>query len=134
MSSLPYADRDDRLSAAVDRAFGEKFTFSARKVAADDVDLPRIADTTRLNFDAIGVFEKPAKGLTPKARGSVQDDNAHAWNVSMPSVSIAEDALPWMPVQGDRATRAFDGAVYEIAKTLPDGMGRTVIFLTSMKR
>lgn len=134
MSPLPYADRDDRLSAAVDRAFGEKFTFSARKVAADDVDLPRTADATRPNFDAIGVFEKPAKGSTPAARGATQDDNAHKWIVSMPSVCIADEALVWRPMRGDRATRAFDGATYEVAKTLPDGMGRTVIFLTSMKR
>lgn len=133
MPSTPFDARDAKLSRAVDRAFGEKFTFAAKKTAVDDVDLPRVADATRPNFDAIGAFEKPAKGSTPAARGSTQDDNAHKWNASMPSVCIADEALVWRPTRGDRATRAFDGAVYEIARVMPDGMGRTIIFLTNVK-
>lgn len=129
----PFSASEARLSASVDKMFGELFTFSARKVAATDVDLPKIADATRPDFITTGVFEAPTKAVLPNARGSVADDNAHTWESSMPCVSIADSTLAWLPRQGDRVTRQADGATYEVARTMPDAVSRTMIFLTSRK-
>lgn len=133
MPSTPFDARDAKLSGAIDKAFGENFTFIAKKTAAADVDLPLVADGARASFDAVGAFENPAKRATPTARGSIQDDNAHSWDVSMPSVSVDDSLLTWRPVRGDRVTRAFNGTKYEIARAFPDGMGRTVFFLTNAR-
>ena len=132
----PFADRDAKLDAAVNRAFGEVFTFSAMKISGndEDVNLPKSADNSRQAFSATGAFEKPSKSSVTNARGSIADDNAHSWAASMPSVSIADVDLPWTPRTGDRATRQHDGAVYEIGNVYPDGMGRTLFVLGSKKR
>jgi hypothetical protein len=129
----PFAVRDAKLSGAIDRAFGELFTLTAFMVGGD-VDSPKAVDQTRPSFDVVGCWEAPAKSTIPHARGSVQDDNAQKWNASMPSVSIADDSMRWKPQPGDRIIRAFDGSAYQISKALPDGMGRTVLFLTARQR
>lgn len=125
-------DRAARLNGAVNRAFGEQFSFSARK-ASDDVDLPTVEDTSRPEFTFTGVFWEYQKRVTPNARGAVQNDNAHAWNSSMTHVVI-DDTAPWVPSPGDIATRIKTGVRYEIAKSRPDGMGRIYVFLTAMSR
>lgn len=132
MPSTPFDARDAKLSRAVDRAFGEKFTMNARKSSAD-VDLPNVADASRATFDAIGTFERPGKGTTPAARGATQDDNAHKWGTSLPSASFDDDALAWRPIRGDRVTRDFDGTVYEVERVSPDGFGRTTLYFTKAK-
>lgn len=126
----PFSARDARVSGAVDRAFGERFSFEAFTKGAD-VDLPATADATRIAFEVTGVWEGLSKSDHPAARG-VPDNNAQMRAASMPSVSVADD-LVWQPRRGDRITRLFDGSVYEISKVLPDGMGRMLIFLTSRK-
>lgn len=132
MPSTPFDARDTKLSRAVDRVFGEKFTLNARK-SSNDVDLPNVADASRPTFDAIGTFERPGKGTTPAARGATQDDNAHKWSASLPSASFDDAALIWRPTRGDRATRQFDGTAYEIERVSPDGFGRTTIYFTKAK-
>lgn len=132
MPSTPFDAREGKLSRAVDRAFGEKFTFFAR-TGSEDVDLPNVADAARATFDALGAFERPGKGTTPAARGATQDDNAHKWSTSLPSASFDDGALIWRPVRGDRAKRDFDGTVYEIERVSPDGFGRTTLYFTKAK-
>jgi hypothetical protein len=130
----PFASRKAKLSGSIDRAFGEVFTFSAKAVANGDVDLPRVADATRSDFDATAIWDGPAKSQTPHARGSIQDDTAHSWVASLPSVSVADNALSWRPQKGDWIMRQSDGSTYEVSKPLPDGFGRTVFKLTAKKR
>lgn len=130
----PFATRDAKLSGAIDRAFGEAFTFYAKAIAGDDVDLPRIADATRADFDVTGVWDGPAKSQTPHARGAIQDDNAHSWSASVPSVSVQDDLMPWRPKMGDWIMRKFDNSTYQLSSPLPDGMGRTIFKLTAKKR
>jgi hypothetical protein len=132
--ATPLAIRYAKLSGAIDKAFGEHFTFVARKVSAGDVNLPAVADTNRPNFTATGVWDGPAKAGFPRARGAQQDDNTHQWSASMPSVCVHDDAMPWKPTRDDITIRLFDGATYLIADALPDGMGRTVFKLTAKKR
>lgn len=129
----PYAARDSKVSSAIDKFFGEQFTFIAF-TPGGDVNLPKAADMARPSFDATAVWEAPAKAQAPHARGSIQDDTAHSWNASMPSVSIDISNLKWLPVPGDRITRQFDGSVYQISAALPDGMGRAILLLTGRKR
>ena len=129
----PFAARDAKLSASIDRAFGEQFTFSACAVAADDVDLPTIADVSRPDFTCVGIWEGPAKSKTPYARG-IADSNAHNWVASWPSVSVAEMAMVWTVRRDDRCTRLLDGAVYLVGDVFADGMGRTLHMLTSKQR
>lgn len=129
----PFADRDAKLSRAVDRAFGEWFTFSARTAAAD-VDMPKVADATRPDFRAKGPFHAPTQSGYPHARGALQDDNAQGRAFTKPSTSIDDAAMKWLPREGDTVRREFDGAVYEISRALPDGFGRTIFLLTARKR
>lgn len=127
---LPFASRAARLGGAIDKAFGESFTFLPF-ASSDDVDLPAIPDVSRLQFDVIGVWDEPAKVQIPHARGSIQDDNAHGWAASLPSVSVQDVLMPWRPRMRDRVRRLSDGSRYEISQPLPDGNGRTVFMLTS---
>lgn len=129
----PFAARDAKVSGAIDRAFGEQFSFAARMMAADDVDLPPVADPSRPGFTVVGVWDGPAKAEFPRARGSQADDSARRAIAGYPSVSVDDSLLPWSPAPGCRVTRLFDGSVYEISSALPDGMGRTIFFLTARK-
>lgn len=131
--ATPFPLRDAKLSGAIDRAFGELFTFEAFK-AGDDVNGRKTADTSRATFDAIAIWEGPAKSATPTARGSSSDDRAHNWTASFPSVSVDEALLIWTPQPGDKITRKFNGLFYEIARSYPDDMGRIVFQLTAKKR
>lgn len=116
----------------MDRAFGEEFTFVAFKYSAD-LNLPTTADSSRASFDAVGVWDGPARSVAPRARIS-SDGQAHSIAGAMPSVCVDEALLPWTPIRGDRVTRAADGSTYEVSKSLSDGMGRTTIFLTAKER
>lgn len=129
----PFAFRDEKLSAAIDRAFGESFEFSGY-ITSGDVDAPFQPDAARPTFSANGVFEAASKSRTPHARGSVQDDNAHNWAVSAPSISVADANCLWPLRRGDRALRLFDGSTFEVSSALPDAMGRTVLILSARKR
>jgi hypothetical protein len=127
----PFAARDAKLSGAIDRAFGEVFTFTPYK-KQDDVNLPRAADGARAAFTAKGTFDDPARSSHPNARG-VASDHAQGRIVEEPIFECTDEALLWRPLEGDRATRAYDGAIYEVAKALPDGFGRTQIWFTARK-
>jgi hypothetical protein len=132
--ATPFATRDARLSRAIERAFGEMFTFLPFLASGADLDLPRIPDASRTPFSATGVWEATTQSATPHARGATQDDNAHNWSVSMPSVSVDDNNLAWVPRMGDRIQRQFDNSIYQISKVMPDGMGRTLFFLTARHR
>lgn len=132
----PFAARDAKLSGAIDRAFGELFTFTGRQVAANgDVNLPRITDPAKPAFTVKGVWEAFSEEAFPMGRGSNPDDEAQRRSAQYPSVSV-DDALlvTWRPNAGDLCTRMFDGAVYEVLRALPDDLGRTLFVLTSRKR
>lgn len=131
--ATPFPARSAKVADAIGRAFGESFTFLPF-VALTDVNLPKIPDVSRVQFGAKGVWEGPVKSDTPHARGSVQDDNAHNWAASMPSVLVPDASLQWMPKRGDRIVRQLDGAIYEISKPLSDGFASTVFLLTAQKR
>lgn len=130
----PFAALDAMLSGAVNSTFGEAFTFQAF-TANTDVDLPLVADATRLDFAAVAVWVAQTSSATPHARGAMQDDNAHNWTASQPQITVDDALLVWRPRKGDRVTRLEDGAVYQIARPpRPDGMGHTTIDLTDRKR
>lgn len=126
----PFTGRAARLAASINKAFGESFTFLPF-TSSGDVNLPKIPDAGRTQFNVTGVWDGPAKSATPHARGSIQYDNAHNWTASKPSVSVSDAALNWTPKHGDRVRRQFDGSVYEISTSAPDGFGSTCFFLTA---
>jgi hypothetical protein len=128
----PFATRSAKIAASLAKAFGESFTFLPF-TASSDVNLPKIPDVSRTQFDATGQWDGPTKSDTPHARGSIQDDNAHSWTVSKPSVLVADAALTWTPKRGDRVLRQFDGSTWEVSTTAPDGFGFTLFFLTARK-
>lgn len=125
-------DRAARLAAGLNRAFGETFTIIPR-AAQSDRDLPRVADATRTEFTATGVWASGAKVARLHARGHA-DSNAQPAIAAGPCVSFAEADLPWLPPEGDLCRRELDGSTYAVAKTLPDGFGRVKITLTAKKR
>lgn len=125
--------RDVRVSGAIDRAFGEEFTFAARKVSGGDVDLPRVADATRPEFICIGIWDGPARSRATTGRG-VADSGAQNRNASRPSVSVDDAGLVWRPQPNDLVTRMFDMSTYAVAEPMPDGAGRTLFTLTARAR
>jgi len=128
------AQRAAKLSAALARAFGEDFTFTARRVGDDeDVNKPRVADASRSAFTVVGVFAGASKERFPNARGRASD-NAQGAVVSGPRVTVEDVALPWLPRDGDTCVRGETGEVYSISRTVPDGFGRTLLYLTARKR
>lgn len=131
--ATPFAARAAKVAAARGRAFGEAFTFLPFSTTGDP-NLPGIPDVSRVQFDATGTWEAPTTSATPHARGSLQDDNAHNWTASMPSVLVADADLRWMPKRGDRVVRQFDGTTFELSKPMSDGFASTVFFLTGRQR
>jgi hypothetical protein len=123
------------LSGAIDRAFGEQFTFTGKQVAANgDVNLPRIVDPSKPAFSVMGVWEAFAEENYPMGRGSNPDDEAQRRSMQYPSVSV-DDALltTWFPGAGDVCVRLFNGATYEVLRAMPDDLGRTLFILTSRR-
>lgn len=105
-----------------------------RVAASGDVNLPKEADPAKPTFTCAGVWEAPAQAEYPKGRGSNPDDEALRRAMSYPAVSVDDTLLQWMPTEGAMVTRVFDGSVYKVMNSLPDGFGRTVFTLTSGKR
>ncbi|MFK4516512.1 hypothetical protein ABIF20_003877 [Bradyrhizobium japonicum] len=66
-------------------------------------------------------------------RGALQDDNAHNWSASYPSVNF-DDGLVAGVRKGGVLTRKLDSAVYEIVRVVPNGFGRTTLQLSKRKR
>lgn len=133
--TTPFAARDSRLSGALDRAFGERFTFTGRKVASNgDVNLPQVDDPSKPAFTIVGVWEALSDKNYPLTRGSNPDDEAQRRSMKYPSVSV-DDALmtQWTPGKGDYCVRVFDNARYEILRAAQDDMGRTLFTLTNMR-
>jgi hypothetical protein len=130
----PFPARDAKVSAAIDRAFGELFDIEPM-VARNDVDKRKAPDTSRTAMTGVtGIWEGPAKSQVPHARGASTDDRAHNWTASFPSVSFDEAILLWTPQPGDKLTRRFDGAIYSIVLAFPDGMGRVLVQLSARKQ
>jgi hypothetical protein len=129
---MPNPERAAKLSAAVGKGFGEDFIFTARKAQAD-VNLPHVADTTRPQFTATGVYAGGSKERHPPARGYAAD-HAQGAVVSAPRASFEDTYLPWTPIEGDLCLRVEKSVTFAVARTLPDGFGRTLIYFTAKKR
>src|SRR5690348_5539665 len=121
---MPNPERAAKLSAALAKGFGEDFIFTARKVAAVDVNLPRVADGTRSDFTATGLWSGGAKERHPDARGFAAD-HAQGVVIASPRASFEDATLTWTPIEGDLCRRVDTGETYAVARTLPDGFGRT---------
>lgn len=133
MASTPFAARSARLSASINKAFGEAFNIEAMTAQAD-VNDRFIPDTSRAAIlDVAGVWDAPAKSATPKAHGFA-NNTAQNWTASFPSASFDDGDLPWTPQPGDKLTRLFDGSIFRIDRSMPNGTGRTTLQLTARKR
>jgi len=130
---MPNPERAAKLSAAMAKGFGGDFSFTARKLASADVNLPRVADDSRAPFTAVGVYAGGSKVRHPAARGHASD-HAQGEAISAPRASFEDAALPWLPIEGDLCLRAETSETFAVARTLPDGFGRTLIYLTAKKR
>jgi hypothetical protein len=126
--------RAARLGASLNKAFGEAFTITPMMAQADPNGRP-IPDTSRTAMTGIiGIWDGPAKSMTPATRGAITDDVAHNWTLSFPSANFSDADFAWTPRKGDVLTRQLDGSVYMIDRTVPNGYGRTGLQLTSRKR
>jgi hypothetical protein len=130
--TTPFAARDAVLSGAVDRTFGEQFTFTAMMVpASGDVNLPRVVDPAKPAFTCVGVWEALSQAEFTQARGSNPDDESLRRSMQYPSVSVDNSLLTWMPTSKCLCRRLFNSALYEVVRAMPDDMGRTLFVLTS---
>lgn len=126
--TTPFEQAAALTSAAVDAIYGEKFTIIGMKQGTDR-GLPRVIDPSRPAFDVIGGYIDPSKSAFPHARGTSQNQ-AQQHVVTEPFVSIDNANMQWAAVTGDRVTRQKTGIQYEIARPMPDGVARTLYFLT----
>lgn len=124
--------RRARVSAAINRAFGEEFSFVARKHAAD-VNLPRVPDLSRATFTVFGVWSGPSHIKTLPARGHAAD-HAQEAIASAPSLKLDVAALQWRPSEGDLCTRVETVETFVVGRVVPDGFGRLKIWLTAKQR
>jgi hypothetical protein len=115
-------------SAAVDSVYGEAFTFIGMKPGADRGSA-KILDSSRPAFDVTGGFIDSSKSAYPHARGTAQNA-AQRHVVTEPFASIDNVNMQWPAITGDRVTRLKTGEQYEIARPMPDGVTRTLYFLT----
>ncbi|WP_454626939.1 hypothetical protein [Bradyrhizobium cenepequi] len=116
------------------RAFGELFDITPMAAQAD-VDSRKTADGTRAAMvDVRGMWDGPADSKPPIARGSLQDDNAHNWAISFPSVSFFEADLLWVPRRGDKLVRKLDNAVFEVVAPFRNGLGMATLQLSNKAR
>jgi hypothetical protein len=125
----PFAARAARLSGSIDKAFGEELILAARR-PVEDVNLPRVADPDRATLTVVGTFDDPTDAMTPDARGHASN-HAQQRIATKPMATISDDQLPWAPRHGDLLTRVLTGDTYPVSRAKPNGMGRTVIFLTA---
>lgn len=124
----PFEQAAALTSAAVDFVYGEQFRFIGMKPGVDR-GAARVLDTTRIAFDVAGGFIDPSKQAYPHARGTSQNA-AQRHVVTEPFVSIDNGNMQWAAITGDRVTRLKTGVQYEISRPMPDGVTRTVYFLT----
>lgn len=133
MALSPRPSRAARLSAAVEKAFGEVFYIEAY-TPSGDVNGRHVPDATRVAFSVIATWRGPSKSFTPKGRGSASDDRAHNWTATLPSVNVEDVKLAWPIQMGDKITRALDGSTYQAGAPYQDGYGRTTVPLNSKQR
>ena len=126
------AARHSRMSAAINRAFGEAFAFTARKLTAD-VNLPRVADPGRPPFTAVGVWTEPSKERNLQARGHASD-HAQSVVISAASAKFEIASLAWLPIEGDICTRSETSEVWAVSRAVPDGFGWVVVHVTAKRR
>ena len=127
--------RAAKLSAAVEKAFGEVFVFQAM-TTGDDVNARNVPDTARATepMTVPGIWRGPAKSVTPKGRGSASDDHAHNWTTSFPTVGVEDSKMLWIIRIGDTCLRQLTGEKFAVGAPFADGHGRTTIPLTSRVR
>ena len=128
---IKFSAAANKLHAAVDRVWGESFTFAARK-APEDVNAPAIADDSRPSLTASGVWHDPSEAFYPDARGR-ESDHVQERVASVSAVTIRDSDLSWTPRKGDVVTRVENGAVYLVARTFPDGFNLTRLVLTAQR-
>lgn len=130
---MPNPERAAKLSAALAKGFGEDFTFMARAFAGGDVNMPRAADLDRTDFTATGVFAGGAKERKLNTLGRAVEHRFPIISAG-PRASFEDAAMPWTPVEGDLCARIDTGETFAVARTLPDGFGRTLVYFTAKKR
>lgn len=126
------AERQAVLSGAVNRVWGEEWTFRGRTAAGGDVNARRVLDPSRLDFTVTGILTDPGRLLYPKAR-KMADDGVVQRVADKPVIDAETVALLWRPVQGDIARREVDGSEWAVSSSLEDGFGRTYIRLTGQR-
>jgi len=130
---MPNAERAAKVAAAMNKAFGEEFNFTAR-VQADDVDMPRVADVSRPAFTALGAWTAGGRLRLPRARGSNSDDQAQLAVVSSPRGDFATAELQWAPKEGDLCERVETGEKFAVGRVIETSFGRTLIYFTARQR
>jgi hypothetical protein len=126
--TTPFETAAAMTSAAVDTIYGELFTFIGMKAGVDRGS-PKVIDTARPVFSAIGGYVDPSKSAFPRARGTPNNE-AQRHVVTDPFVSVDNARMQWPAVTGDRVMRVKTGIQYEIARPMPDGVARTLYFLS----
>ncbi|HEX8030681.1 MAG TPA: hypothetical protein VF491_19550 [Vicinamibacterales bacterium] len=130
----PNPSRTARLAGSLEKAFGETFDIFPM-VGINDVDARYRLDNSRDAILAVtGMWDGPADSKTPYARGASTDDVVHNWTTSFPSAIFSDVNLPWTPRKGDKLVRKLDNTTFQVIKPFPNGLGRTLLQLSSKAR
>lgn len=95
------------------------------------VNQPRIADTSRAEFDAVATIEAGVAALPAAGRFS-GDPSARAMPVTFEAVMTAHVAAwPYVPVRGDRVVAG--ARTFDIVNVDRDGSARPAFFLNAAR-
>ncbi len=134
----PFAELEDRLSAAVDAHFGEDFVHLPMMQATPNSR--REPDASRSSSPFVAVIDDRNPGSTSFARlGSTSGGIAHhggapQFTTSQPKLFVEASAFASEPVRLDRIQRVDTGDVYEITNLAKDGQGRLVFDMVKVAK
>ncbi len=125
----PFAALEDRLSAEVDRAFGESFVHLPMRQTT--VNSARVADPDRAQRTVSAVIDDRTPGSASFARlgktsgGVATSGGAPKFTTTSPTLFVdAAQFAGAVPARLDRIRRVDTGAVYDITNIGKDGQGR----------
>ena len=108
------------VSADIDDEFGERLIITPCTAPPN-----RQAEPSGPSISIMGVFRYRSVEAFPTRNGIAVDTR-------MPQVSFDRDRLPFPPEPGTRVQRVDDGDLFEVTRSLPDGVSRVVCHLNQL--
>lgn len=114
-----------RMDQTVDRIYAEDFSFAPMVTTPNSRPQP---DASRAKVASLQAAFLDAGELLKVGESGGPDRSS-----SQPMISVVDSLLPQGVRQGDRFTRLKTGKVYEVTRTDPDGVNRSLLTVVERK-